>query len=158
MVNDEDLTRRIDDLERRIQRLEDEREILRVLHRFNRAVDYAGDVPAFGQAFTDDAVVLVTDAEGNVLQESRGLEAIQAHQARSEARRTRRPKHVLGEPLVEIDGDHARLETYFVAYEDVGNGPFVSVYGISTSTFVRRDGEWRMTERRGTTEAVAPRT
>jgi hypothetical protein len=136
--------------------LEDERGILRAFHRFNRAVDYAGDLDTFARVFTGDALIEVTDADGKVLQHSRGPAEIQAHQARSEARRTHRAKHVLFGPLIEVDGDRARMESYFVAFEDVGKGPFVSVYGISTTSFVRQGGEWKLTERTGTTEAIAP--
>jgi ketosteroid isomerase-like protein len=154
---DDDMKARIDALESRVKRLEDEREILRTFHRFNRAIDYSGDVPAFARAFTEDAVIEVTDTSGMVVSERRGLVEIQAHQAKTDAGRTHPAKHVMFAPLIEVDGDVAQMESYFVAFEDAGDGPYINVYGISTTSFVRTGKEWRMTLRRGRTEAVAPR-
>ncbi|GAA1545366.1 nuclear transport factor 2 family protein [Nocardioides humi] len=72
--------------------------------------------------------------------------------------------HLLGEPLIEITGDFAAVETYFIAHQRHGrplqevlaaperedaDGDHVSLFvGRYLDRFERRDGEWRIAHRK----------
>ena len=58
--------------------------------------------------------------------------------------------HMVGNHLVELDGDRARSETYCTAFHWAGPGS--SLENVTTGmryvdTFERRDGQWRIAER-----------
>jgi hypothetical protein len=58
--------------------------------------------------------------------------------------------HVLGQILVEVAGDEARVESYFRAWHaprDAAGSTYV-VHGRYLDRMARRDGEWRILERR----------
>jgi ketosteroid isomerase-like protein len=151
------LLQRLDALEQRVRELEDERDIVRAFHRYNRAVDYRRDAAAFAEVFTGDAVAEVTDAKGAVLHHEDGVAEIHAYQARSASRRSVTPKHLALAPLIEIDGDIAQVENYFVSFADSGSGPGVHVYGRARNVLVREEGGWRIRERHATTESTIHR-
>jgi ketosteroid isomerase-like protein len=148
------LLERLDALEARVRELEDERDIVRAFHRYNRAVDYEGDAAAFAEVFTGDAVSVVLDSAGAVLHHEKGLAEVHAYQARSASRRGGTPKHLALAPLVDIEGDVAEVENYFLAFADSGDGPGVHVYGRSRNVLVRENGSWRIRERRADTEST----
>jgi len=66
-------------------------------------------------------------------------------------------KHLLFEPLVTVDGDRARAQSYFTRL-DAGNdgAPFVRAFGRYLDELVRgSDGRWRFVERVAEVEARA---
>jgi ketosteroid isomerase-like protein len=63
-----------------------------------------------------------------------------------------RTQHVLGGSLIEVDGDVARSETYFVAYhlrrpDDLGRVEMWELGARYVDRFERRDGRWRIAHR-----------
>ena len=62
-----------------------------------------------------------------------------------------RTQHVIGNVLVEVDGDRAWSEAYFVAFHDMsdaeGNPLRTTVAGRYLDRFERRAGEWRIAHR-----------
>lgn len=62
-----------------------------------------------------------------------------------------RTQHMIGNILIETDGDDARAESYFVAYHDLvdaqGAPLRTTVAGRYLDRFERRDGEWRISHR-----------
>ncbi|NLR73194.1 nuclear transport factor 2 family protein [Novosphingobium sp. ERN07] len=62
-----------------------------------------------------------------------------------------RTQHVIGNVLVDVSGDEAWAESYFVAYHDVtsGDGSLLrtTIAGRYFDTFARRAGQWRIAHR-----------
>ena len=62
----------------------------------------------------------------------------------------KRTQHVLGQTLVELDGDRAASETYFVAHHTLA-GPegdiFMLAAGRYLDRFERRDSAWKISHR-----------
>lgn len=75
-----------------------------------------------------------------------------------------RTQHVIGNILVEVSGDRAWSEAYFVAYHDMANaaGELIrmTVAGRYLDRFERRGGEWRIKHREFVSDwsASEPRT
>lgn len=62
----------------------------------------------------------------------------------------KRTQHVLGQMLVELDGDRAASETYFVAYHVIPGEDgdiFMVAAGRYLDRFDRRDGVWKISHR-----------
>ena len=110
-----------DDIERAVGRLADEREIVEVVYRYAHDLDY-GVEDDWIDCFTDDAVwdsrrsplaALGTPDRPGGTRVLRG----RAELAQFAAAHTRPPeayhKHVLYEPLVDVDGDGAHVDTYY---------------------------------------------
>jgi hypothetical protein len=154
LPTDDTLIARLDALEKRVRELEDEREIAQAFYRYNRAVDYSGDVVAFGAAFADDAVSVVKDTAGTVIHQERGIEEIHHYQSGSAARRSAIPKHVALAPLAKFVGDTIEVENYFISIVDAGRGPAMNVYGRARNVLARRGGGWRIIERDATVEST----
>lgn len=58
-------------------------------------------------------------------------------------------QHLIGNVLVELDGDRAYSEASFVAFHQKGGGvPDVTVGGRYLDRFERRQGEWKIAHRR----------
>ena len=65
-------------------------------------------------------------------------------------RTMKRTQHVIGQVLIEIDGDCASGESYFVAHhtmESVGGDVHMIVAGRYLDRFERRDGIWKIAHR-----------
>lgn len=75
-----------------------------------------------------------------------------------------RTQHVIGNVLVEVAGDRAWSESYFVAYHDLtspaGDPLRMTVAGRYLDQFERRGGEWRIAHRQFVSDwsASDPRT
>jgi ketosteroid isomerase-like protein len=121
----------------------DAHEALRALgQRYARAADER-DVEALAALFHPDAVI--TGA--------RGEQPLQAWLDTMRAPRTfPTSMHLLGDPLVEIDGDVARLDTYAVVYQLGGDGQGDMTLGIRYLDDVVRSGDrWIIHRRTATT-------
>lgn len=62
----------------------------------------------------------------------------------------KRTQHVIGQVLIEVDGDHAAGESYFVAHHalDSEDGEvFMIAAGRYLDRFERRDGTWKISHR-----------
>jgi hypothetical protein len=152
-----DLTAQVEVLRDRIQRLEDERAIVDVLHAYGPALD-DGDEEAWGRCFTSDAVWETTGPGVRRVHHLEGRDELVAFARRH----TRAPEHlhkhcVFGSRL-EVDCDTARSVSYFVRVDALPDGPAVFAMGRYHDDLRRDvDGTWRITRRRAEVEATGPR-
>ena len=135
------LEQRLDELTRRVQALEDELALHRLIVRYGLAVD-AGDADAAAATFPDDGV---SDVAGGVM---RGPAAVAA-MVRGDRHQTMvgRCAHQIGPAVVEVAGDRATAVGYSRGYLAAEGG--VDVYRVSTNRWrlERRDGAWAIAER-----------
>ena len=117
-------------------------EALRALgQRYARAADER-DVDALAALFHPDAVI--TGARGEQPLEA-WLETMRAPRAFPQS------MHVLGDPLIELDGDTARLDTYAVVYQLGGEGQSDLTLGIRYLDEAVRAGDGWLIRRRAAT-------
>jgi uncharacterized protein (TIGR02246 family) len=133
---------RIEALTRRVQALEDELAIHRLIVRYGLGVD-VGDADAAAAVFTEDGVY---DVDGPLLM--RGRDDVRAmvrgprHQAMVGS-----CAHQIGPAVVEVDGDRARATGYSRVYVRKDGG--LELYRVSYNRWEleRRGGEWLITRR-----------
>ncbi|HZP29847.1 MAG TPA: nuclear transport factor 2 family protein [Acidimicrobiia bacterium] len=141
--------------EKELRALLDERAIVQLMHRYAHAMDY-GDEAAWVDVFTPDAVFDVVESVGGRRihrEEGRGdLARYVAAYPKPPAFR----KHVIVDPVVEVDGDEGRVEAYWILLhrEQADGAPVLAAFGRSRDRVVRRDGEWRIAERYAEVEAT----
>ncbi len=138
----------------RVARLEDEREILRVLSAYGSSVDY-GAAERFARCFTDDGVLELSKPKSDqVAVRAAGREELTAF-ARSHSRAPRQwHKHLVLETDLEIDGDEARATSYYVLLQDHERVPVVRSFGRYLDRLVRTDSGWAIAARRAEVEAA----
>jgi len=129
------------DLESRLRALEDQQRILRRMHLYGHSLDY-GARDLWLECFTDDAVL--EWPHGTFL----GIREIgRAFDEHTHAPETLH-KHVVVDPLIEIDGDRARVQSYFARLDERPAGPIIRSMGRYRDVLVRSsDGDWRFAER-----------
>lgn len=143
-------------LEERIRRLEDERDIVRVLYRYAQGLDYGPDAD-FVDVFTEDgAWRRSTDRFPPRSFEGRAALTKMVHD------HTHAPeyfhKHVVVNPQVDVDGDSARAVSYLLFVCEHPDGPYVRAFSRCRDRLERcADGRWRIAERRAELEAWSPR-
>jgi hypothetical protein len=142
MVEDAELTERVATLERRVQRLEDHLEILRVLFSWGPAVD-TGASHAAGALFAEDGVLEsdLSHLEGPdavvAMVESDGQQALIRQGC----------AHVPTAPLVTVEGDDATAITYSQVYLHTENGYGVWRVSANRWEFRRTALGWRVARR-----------
>lgn len=135
-------------LEDRVRLLEDERDILRTLYTYGHAIDY--DLEAeFLDCWAEDA--LLNWGSNSFRGEAEIRTTFRAH--------THAPsiyhKHLLSEPLIQIDGDRARAQSMFARVDSYPEGPKVLAIGRYRDVLVRsKDGRWRFAERHAEVESI----
>ncbi len=137
----EDLRQQLDDLSRRVQALEDELAIHRVIVRYGLAVDI-GDAEGAASTFTEDTVY---DVDVGVM---RGRDGVR-QMVRSERHQNMvgHCAHQIGPAVVEIHGDRAVVTGYSRVYlHDHGA---IQVYRVSLNHWQleRRNGQWQIAHR-----------
>jgi ketosteroid isomerase-like protein len=136
-----DLEQRVQELARRVQVLEDELAIHRLIVRYGLAVD-VGDADAAAATFTDDTVydvdVGVMHGRDGVRQMVRGPR----HQGM-----VGNCAHQIGPAVVEVDGDRAQATGYSRVY--LRQGDAIGIYRVSFNRWEleRRDGQWQVARR-----------
>jgi len=135
---------------RRLRAVEDERAIVRLLHRYCHTADDGDD---FGAIFAADAVFDVRMSDGRLIHAYDGRAAIQAYMDGRDIPPDRFDKHLVSAPVVDLDGDAAAAESYFVILQS--NAEHVAVsYGRYHDRLVKTDRGWRLAERTIEAEAV----
>jgi len=131
------------ELERRLQRIEDERAIEKLIASYGPLVD-AGEADAVASLWAVDGVY---DVEGWHM----GSRADVAAMVRSDAHQgliTRGCCHFLGPAVVTVDGDDAVSVCESILVTRHSEGISVSRIGANHFRLRRVDGRWQITERR----------
>jgi hypothetical protein len=137
----EELARRVEALETRLKVLEDKQEIHEALMRYCRGVDRA-DAELISSAFHPDAI---SDHGLAVFSGSDIGETLAAIE-----HRVKTSTHFVGNELIELDGDVACSEAYFISVSEIERDgePFMIWRGARyVDRWERRDGEWRIAYR-----------
>ena len=110
---------------------EDRDEILQLLYRYNHAID-SGDAEGWADTWTDDGVF---DTGGPPITGRAGLVEFAAgvHGIR----------HIAANPVIDIDGDAARVMAYVVVVQ----GNTILVIGTTRDDVVRTPAGWRLARR-----------
>ncbi|MGX7681814.1 nuclear transport factor 2 family protein [Jatrophihabitans sp. DSM 45814] len=138
------------DIESRLARLEDEKAILNRLYAYGHSIDY-GHEEVWVDCFTQDGV---WDARRRSGSEHNTVCRGRAELAAFIRTHTRAPmvyhKHMLSEPMITVEGDHATCDSYFIRLDVVDDSPTPRVSGMGRyRDKLRRceDGVWRFSER-----------
>ena len=132
----------LEELEKRLRALEDERAILSTLYRYGHSLDY-GDEESWMDLWTPSARLYwpQTDFISGVEMFAR---VFRAHTHAPETYH----KHFLIEPLIRIDGDLATAESMFARLDNYEGAPKLRSFGRYLDVLARcPDGVWRFDER-----------
>jgi ketosteroid isomerase-like protein len=137
----DDVEQRLADLTRRVQALEDELAIHRVIVRYGLAVD-VGDADQAAAAFTEDTVY---DVDVGVMRGRDGVRDMvlgPRHQAM-----VGNCAHQIGPAVVEVSGDRAVATGYSRVY--LRKDGAIEIYRISFNRWQleRRAGQWQIAHR-----------
>jgi ketosteroid isomerase-like protein len=141
----------------RLAELEAERDILKNLYRYAHTID-VGDEVGWADCFTEDGAFETTPRfEGYEPYRIVGRERLQEFISHH----TRPPgmwhKHMLVEPLIEVNGVQATSRAYFFLLIDHEGRPMVRVFGRYVDQLRREaDGRWRFVERHAYLESLVP--
>ena len=138
-----------------IQTVLDERGILDTMNRYGRALDEGVD-EEWEAIFTDDAVFDTVLPDGTLWVHLTNRDEFRAFLAAYPRHPTTAPKHVTVNPVIEIDGDEARVHaTFLYLNQSPGAAPELSAWGHYRDRLRKVGGRWRFVERRCVTEAKA---
>jgi len=141
-------------IEERLRRLEDEREILNLLHTYGHALDY-GDEQAFMDCWTENAYLEWPTRPAPFRGRTEILRAFREHSHAPHARH----KHVMVEPLIEVRADEAEVASMFTRLDSYGGLPKIRIFGRYLDRMRRcTDGRWRFTYRKAEAEAMRSET
>jgi ketosteroid isomerase-like protein len=131
-------------LERRVQRLEDERAIQRTLVRYGFAVD-SGDAEATAALYTHDCVIELDFGGGRTFSGHEGAKGL----VEDETHQSLLPDcaHLIGPVAIEVDGDHAVATGYATVVRRTGDDYAIWREGCGRWQLVRADGVWRISRR-----------
>lgn len=129
-------------LEARLERLLDKQACAELVHRLARGLDRC-DYDQIERLFHPGA----TDDHGSF----KGTAADFVPWVREVLKTMTRTQHVIGNILIEFDGDTARGESYFIAHHTLpqpdGGESFMIAAGRYLDRFEKRDGEWKFAHR-----------
>jgi uncharacterized protein (TIGR02246 family) len=134
----------VEDLEHRLQRLEDLTEIQQLFIDYGRHLDH-GDFAAYAALFAEDADLLL-----GPVAKARGRAEIEAVMSQALAGQVGSSVHIISSPIIHLDGNSATAEVMWTALHRGDHGePVVSMVGRHLDDLVREDGRWRIRRRRG---------
>jgi 3-phenylpropionate/cinnamic acid dioxygenase small subunit len=144
-----------------VRLLLEERSILRLLHGYAHAMDQGREAD-WVDTFTPDAVFDVVEVVGERRvhrEEGRGdLAAYVAGYPKPPQFR----KHIVTDPIIEVDGDVAHVESYWLLLQrdDHDGLPVLAAFGHYHDRLTKADGRWLIAERfaevQASTTPVAP--
>ncbi len=127
---------------RSLEELADEMAIRQVLAAHSRGVDRA-DEAILKSAYWEDATVAYGGPDSSAMAFCEALPGA--------IRAWARTQHVLGQSLIELDGDKARVETYVTAWHygsaDDGRDREMIYLGRYLDRMQRRGGVWKISHR-----------
>jgi hypothetical protein len=134
----------------RVRVLEDERAILATLHQYGHAMDYGPDTD-FVACFVADGIWEVRMRRSGAGFTCRGHGEIAASLAAQMSVRVPAlfAKHIVVDPRIDLDGDHANVVSYFLRVEPRNDGPTrIVASGRYLDRMTRcNDAFWRFKER-----------
>jgi hypothetical protein len=140
----------LDELQNRLEVVEDERAILQTLYHFCHCADYGLD-QQWVDYFTDDGVFGVRGREGLAdIPDVRvqGPEALASFRTRQTRAPEKYQKHLMVEPVITFQGrDEATVVSYMLIVDSGGGRIFVLVFGRFHDRMVKQGGRWRFKER-----------
>ena len=137
-----DLARRVVELSERLQRIQDELAITRLLTSYGFAVD-GDDADGCADLYSDDAVVTLDDVVTLTgRQEVRSIVTSDAHQAVLP-----HCAHVMGPFAVEVSKDHATATGYMTIYTLKDGVRRIWRQGLSLFELSRHPSGWRIDRR-----------
>jgi uncharacterized protein (TIGR02246 family) len=131
-------------LEQRLKMVEDELEIQQLVNAYGRFLDQR-DFAAFAELFADEGELLL----GPVARAT-GRAAVQRAMETALPGPPGEDVHIIGTPMVELEGDRATSEVMWtVVQRDADGNPLVAMVGRHRDDLVRERGRWRIQRRRG---------
>jgi hypothetical protein len=138
-----------------LRRLVDEQAIMRTMNRYCRALD-SGLADEWVDVFTEDAVFDTVLPDGTVFSHLSSREEFRSFLEANPRLPVVAPKHVMANPVIELDGLQARVEsTFLYLLQTPGGPPQIIAWGQYHDRLRKDDGRWRIAERIATTEANA---
>jgi ketosteroid isomerase-like protein len=135
-------------IEQRLAALEADREIRRTLYSYGHAVDYGWE-DQYADCFTADATLYWPGQEL-----MRGLEQIMAAFRDHTHAPAAYHKHFLAEPLMNVTGGRAQVQSMFARLDSYQAGPGICAFGRYTDVLVScPDGRWRFADRHADIES-----
>jgi ketosteroid isomerase-like protein len=140
------------ELSSRLGALEDERAIRATLYRYGHALDYGAEAD-WVNCFTEDALYEVRyrvdgGAGTGRVDQHRGHQQLAAFAAGHSRPPQRWHKHVLIEPIIELDGDRATVTSYFLRIDEHEGERVIYAFGRYLDMLMRTpDGRWRFATR-----------
>ena len=122
-----------------IRRLLDKEAIREASLRYTRGIDRHDD-DIMAQAYHPDA----TDDHGGYIGDPAGFIA---HSKKAHSGDWNVHHHYIGNQTIDLDGDTAHVETYFLAALRRKTGPVDIVGGRYVDRFERREGRWAIADR-----------
>jgi len=133
-----------DDLQDRVQRLEDILEIQQLFIDYGHHLD-AGDFEAYASLFANEGEVLL-----GPLGRAKGREQIRALMEKALDGAVGSSFHVISNPMIALRGDTASSDVLWTVVRREEDGlPSLSMIGRHRDKLVREDGRWRFLKRRG---------
>jgi uncharacterized protein (TIGR02246 family) len=152
----DDVMRQVEALARRVQALEDELAVHRLIVRYGLAVD-TGDAERTASVFTPEGVYDADVRRMNGRAEVADMVRGERHQ-----RMVGRCAHQIGPAVVRIEGERAVALGYSRVYLQSDHGTAIYRVSMNRWELERRDGAWliarRVTRVLGHAEATAPLT
>lgn len=149
----------LDDVLRRLDALEAEREIVRTIYQFGHTIDYGleaewldcflpeGELDVIYGDRPPNRIALGTRHSRGVLH--RGTKQLAAWIAGHTRPPVRIHKHLYVEPRISLDGDSATSITYMTRVDVIGGRPEVYAFGRYHDEWRRcEDGRWRLKRRK----------
>src|SRR5437870_5763919 len=136
-----DLEKKVEGLAQRVQALEDELAIHRLIVRYGLAVD-VGDADGAAAVFTEDTVY---DVDVGVMRGRQGVRDM-VRGARHQAI-VGRCAHQIGPAVVEVQADRAVATGYSRVYLRTGDTIGIHRVSLNRWEFERRNGQWQIARR-----------
>lgn len=124
--------------------VEDELAIRNLLARLAQLAD-GDDVDAYVELFAPDASWEMPGAPRTGRADIRA--GSEARRAAGEVGRGSNSRHVVATIAVDVDGDRATSDSYWMFYVDTSNAPRLQAMGTYRDEFVRAGGRWQLARR-----------
>ena len=142
--------------ERLLTTMLDERAILRTLYTYAQAIDY-GEAARWTDCFTEDGIFQVDFAGDVPSMRFVGRAALADFVANHPHAPEHLHKHLLLNPLIDIQGDQATVASYFEMLLEIDGLPQTYCFGRYLDRMSRcADGVWRFVERKAEVQSSRP--